>query len=448
MRRTLDLTLAVACAVSLAIAGSARVAHAQQAARIDTVNPTHADPGRVVTITGIGFGARNVRITGATAFLFFLQGTDWVDGVSSAQGVTITATATGFSAGATTANDVRPVLDIVNLPSATTALSSNIDFVVRVGVPTVQNTMQSLEPRRFGAPPLVVTATNSNAGIAELDQNGGLNGAQLQTATIAATQFQTPNNVAGGIEFDPFGTGTTVVTASIPNFLTLPAGGVTVTVSTPAVNMPVLQDMGGGLMFGAYQGTLGGSDHGGVQVHLVSSDPSRVLLGTTTTSTGAAEIDVPVVNGQTTFLFYVVGTDWVDGVSSTASVTVTGTASGFSSNSAPITYVRPALDIAGLVSTVSAASGNVHFDVRVGTPNATNTALRFLQWRRPGASPLVVTVRTATQRSPKSIRTAASTERRCRPPRLRRGSRARRSTRLEDSTSIHWASARRSSRRR
>src|ERR1043166_7750579 len=56
-------TAALMCAALFVTAVFARPAHAQQAARIDTVTPSQADAGQAVTITGIGFGARNVRIT-------------------------------------------------------------------------------------------------------------------------------------------------------------------------------------------------------------------------------------------------------------------------------------------------------------------------------------------------------------------------------------------------
>ena len=147
-----------------------------------TVHLQSSDPSRILLApNGTSLGAASLDIpvaNGATGFQFFLQGTDWVDGVSSAQPVTVTATATGFSQGTSTVSYVRPVLDILNLPTTSTALSANTDFVVRVGIPTPANTMQILQARRFGAPPLVVTVTNSNAGVAEIDQNGGLNGAQ------------------------------------------------------------------------------------------------------------------------------------------------------------------------------------------------------------------------------------------------------------------------------
>ena len=361
-----------------------------------TVRLQSNDPSRVlVALNGTSPGAASIDIvvaTGATSFMYFLQGTDWVEGESSAQGVTVTATAPGFSQGTSLVNYVRPVLDVVSLPATTTALAANTNFAVRVGVPTLANTMQTLQARRFGAAPLVVTATNSNAGVAEIDQNGGLNGAQVQTSSIVAGQSTTPFAAAGGFEFDPLGTGTTIVRASIPNFSSLPSGTVTVTVAAPTITLPPLEAIGGGLMYGAYSGTLSGSQHGGVQVHLVSSDPSRVLLAATSTSPGAAEIDIPVANGATAFTFFVVGTDWVDGVSSSATVTVTATASGFTSAGATINYIRPTLDIGNLPASLSATSLNRDFTIRVGIPNAANTGLKLFQWRRPGAADLVVTV--------------------------------------------------------
>ena len=360
-----------------------------------TVHVQSSDPSRVLlapNATTPGAASIDIAVAnGTTTFQFVVQGTDWVEGASSAQPVTVTATANGFSPASSTASYVRPVLEIVSLPSATTPLSASSDFVIRIGVPTATNTMQAAQVRRSGAPALVVTATNSNAGVAEIDQDGGINGAQSQTSSILAGQSMTPSG-AGGFEFDPFGTGTTIVRASIPNFLSLPAATVSVTVATPTMTLPLLEPIGGGLMYGAYTGTLGGSQHGGVLVHLVSSDPSRVLLAATNTSPGSAAIDIAVANGVTGFSFYVVGTDWVDGVSSAATVTVTATASGFSSAGAAITYVRPTLDIGNLPTSLSAASSNRDFTVRVGIPNAGNTGLRLFQWRRPGGSDLVVTV--------------------------------------------------------
>jgi hypothetical protein len=169
---------------------------------------------------------------GSTGFNFFVAGTDFVDGVSSPATVTITATASGFSADSSPIAYVRPTLDLANLGVTLSAGSANRAFNIRVGIPNTTNTgLRALQWRRAGASDLIVTVTNSNASVGEIDQNGGLNGAQVQTARIVAGQSSTPFNAAGGLEFDPLGAGSTVVTPTIPNFTTLPATGVTVNVT-------------------------------------------------------------------------------------------------------------------------------------------------------------------------------------------------------------------------
>lgn len=67
--------------------------------------------------------------------------------------------------------------------------------------------------------------------MAEIDPNGGGAGAQQQTTAIAAGASRSPFNAAGGLEFDPLATGSTVVSASIPGFITTTAASVSVTVN-------------------------------------------------------------------------------------------------------------------------------------------------------------------------------------------------------------------------
>ena len=360
-----------------------------------TVHLVSGDPSRVLLAASVAsIGAASVDIpvaNGANTFSYYVQGTDWVDGLSSTATVTVTASATGFASGDGPISYVRPVLDVQNLPSSTTSLSANTDFIVRVGVPTAVNTLQAAQPRRFGAPALVVTVSNSNPAVAEIDHNGGIDGVQAQTALIAAGQFMTPNDAAGGLEFDPFGVGSTTVTASIPNFTTLPAGARTVTVTGPAITMPSAFPLGGGLQHGTLQGSLGASNHGGVTVHLASSDPARVKVAANASSAGADAIDVTVANGATTFTYFVQGADWVPGTSTTATVSITASATGFGNGTGSVSYTQPGLDIINLTSPTTSLAANTDFVVRVGVPNPAGTAIQILQGRRFGAPALVVT---------------------------------------------------------
>jgi hypothetical protein len=327
---------------------------------------------------------------GQTSFSYVIQAADWVIGTSSTAPVTITAQATGFTSASGTVNYVQPALDL-NLPATTTDLSINTDFVVRVGTPGT-TAVATPQNRRAGAPPLIVTVTNSNETVAELDDNGGVNGLQEKTRNIVAGQQATPSG-AGGLEFDPLSTGTTVVTATIPGFITTAAGARTVTVVTPAISIGAnLGSLGGGLQSGSFGGTLGAAQHGGVKVHLASSDPSRVLLSPNATTAGLAEIDIDVANGQIGFSFYVQGTDWISGTSSSQAVAIGITAPGFIGDATSVTYVEPAVDLLSVPTTIGATAGNADFTVRVGLPAAFNTSVATPQARRAGAPALVVTV--------------------------------------------------------
>ena len=183
-----------------------------------------------------------------------------------------------------------------------------------------------------------------------------------------------------------------MVSASIPNFLSLPSRDRDRHRVDAGDHLARIRVNRRRADVRAYQGTLGASQHGGVQVHLVSSDPSRVLLGTTNTSSGAAEIDIPVANGSTSFTFFVVGTDWIDGVSSSATVTVTATASGFTSDGRA-DQLHPAR--AGHCEPAGESDG------RIGEPRfqrprrhstIANNRTQAPQWRRPGSADLVITI--------------------------------------------------------
>lgn len=359
-----------------------------------TVRVKSTDPTRVLvapnaTTPGTEEIAFNLA-TGQTTFTYFLQATDWVIGASTAASVKITAEATGFNTASGTVNYVQPAVDIT-LPATTTDLSVNTDFVARVGVPGT-GALAAPQNRRAGAPPLTVTITNSNETVAELDDDGGVNGLQEKTRSILAGQQNTPSG-AGGLEFDPLSTGTTVVTATIPGFITTAAGARTVTVVTPAINIgPQLGSIGGGLQIGAFGGSLAATQHGGVTVHLASSDPSRVLLSPNATTPGAESIDIAVPDGQIGFTFFVQGTDWISGTSSAQPVPIAITAPGFVGDSTSINYVQPALDLQSVPTTIGAAAANVDFTVRTGLPSAFDASLSTLQARRAGAAPLTVTV--------------------------------------------------------
>jgi hypothetical protein len=362
-----------------------------------TVHVESADPSRVLlapNATTPGGTSVDVFVAnGATLFGFYMQGTDWVSGTSSAATVTVTASASGFASGSNTVDYVQPALRLAGLPTSMTTLSANNDFLVQIGTPTAGNlNISTLEDRRAGAPALVVTVTNGDAAVAEIDPNGGGAGAQIATASIVAGANGTPNNAAGGLEIDPVGVGTTTVAASIPGFIVTTAGSATVTVGTPSITVPVQAAVGSGLQSALRTGQLGASAHGGVTVHLASSDPTRLLIAPNTSTAGAATLDVAVANGQVNFSYVLQGTDWVDGTSSAATVVVTASAPGFLDGTSTTDYQQAALRLSGLVTSTTASAANDDFIVQVGLPNAGATTVTTVQNRRAGAPALVVTV--------------------------------------------------------
>ena len=362
------------------------------------VHIASSDPSRILiapNATSLGQPAIDVHVAnGSVSFTFVLQGIDWTDGTSSAAPVTITASTTGFSDGTRTVDYVKAALEIANLGTTTTALAVNDFFGVHVSVPNSSNTaVNGSQARRFGAPALVVTVTNSNAGVAEIDLGGV--GAQLQTASIAAGQSETPGSGANALEFDPLGSGQTVVTASIPNFIATTAASATVTVNTPAITLSAPGTVAGGLQLAAVNGSLGTStQHGGVTVHLVSSDPTRVVLAPNATTVGNSDgtLDVAVANGTAGFSYVIQALDWVEGVSTPTSVSITASVTGFTSANTTVAYVQPGVTLTLLVTSISRTAANDDFQVQVGVPNSLQTGLAGAQLRRAGASPITVTV--------------------------------------------------------
>lgn len=353
--------------------------------RVESNDPSRLKVAPNATTTGAEFADVTVP-AGNSVASYVIQAEDWVPGTSTSAPVTISFTAVGYNPASDTTNYVQSAVQIINVPTASTTLSPNADFAARVGVGTSSG-LNAVQARRAGASPLTVTFTNGTASVAEIDLNGGLNGAQVQTAAIAAGSAQTPNG-PGGVEFDPLGTGTTVVTATIPGFM---AGGntATVTVSAPSVSVGAPASVGGGLQ-AAGTVVLGASQHGGVTVHLASSDATRIILAATATAIGQATLDIPVANGITAANFIVQALDW-DAGSSAATVTVTVTADGFVNASDTVTYLQPALQLVGVPASPTAGAANSDLQARVGVPATGGSYLGQLQARRAGAAALTVT---------------------------------------------------------
>src|SRR5262249_22383716 len=148
-----------------------------------------------------------------------------------------------------------------------------------------------------------------------------------------------PSSVAaGGVAVHALSTGTTTVSASIAGFLAVTLASQLVTVTTPAVTMPSPLTVGAGLQTALQTATLGAAQHGGVSVHIASSNPSVALVAPNTTTAGAASIDVAVANGVTSLSFVVQG---VETAPTPATVVITASAAGFTNGTTAVTVVQP-----------------------------------------------------------------------------------------------------------
>ena len=142
--------------------------------------------------------------------------------------------------------------------------------------------------------------------------------------------------------------------------------------------------------------SLGASEHGGVDVTVTSSDPSRVLVSRDASTVGTASATVTVPNGQTFVAYYIHG---VENVAGSSNVTVS--APGFTGGSHAVDVVPSGIEIVGLnTETTTLSADDTDWYVQVGLPCAGNTQLCTVQNIRPGAPLFVVSLALAPAQTP------------------------------------------------
>lgn len=325
-----------------------------------------------------------MNLAAGQSFLsFIVSGVDTVTSGAPA----IVASADGYTDGNGVVTVVRPSLDLIFVATSTTTATVLNQFQARIGIPNSNNTGLSQEQAlRPGAATRTVSITNSNSAVGNLFFRGS-GPVQSGTVQIAANSARSPSDTtSNGVGFLATAAGTTTLNATTPGFVVVPSATQTVTVTTPTISVNPIT-VGAGLQV-QQSGFLGAAQHGGVQVTLTSSDPSKVLLSTSATAAGSASIQVPVANNNTAFTYYVQG---VEGTTGTANVSVNA-GSQFTPTSATETVVQPAADIIFLPSSLSATAANVTFLVRLGIPDALGNSIGSEQALRGGATTVQATV--------------------------------------------------------
>jgi len=227
-----------------------------------------------------------------------------------------------------------------------------------------------------GSNPLTVTIVSSDVSVGVVKTLSVPNGSGSVTVQIQPGQSNSPTSVAaGGVAFDPVGTGTSTVSASIPGYIAQPNASRVVTVTAPPITANGTT-VGGGLQRST-SGSLGASGHGGVTVRVTSSNPTVMRIAPDASTAGAPSIDVVVADGVTFVPFYVQGMD-----GATGTVTVTLTAPGFTDG-------QPGVIISGLGTSKTVADADDAFWATIGIPSGNGVSPQAVRF---GATTLTVTM--------------------------------------------------------
>lgn len=324
-----------------------------------------------------------------TGYGFYIQG---VEG-RIADTTTISVTVPGFTSGTGTVRVWQPVIDMQGVQTAETIFDVNRAVYARVGTPTSPTgTLNTLDEVRFGGTPITVRFGLTDSTVARLIQTAP-GRADSAVAVIPVLGSNTPTTMAtGGLEFDILAAGTVVTSAASPVTRSQgTASGVSTVVTAPQITTPTL-NLGSGLQR-QVSGNVGATAHGGVTVHVVSADPAAALLSLDAVTPGTAAIDVPVLNGNSTYSFFVQG---VEGVLADTSV-ITATVPGFLTGLGAARIWQPVFDFQGVVASAGSLDADRAIYARIGTGTApTSTTLSSLDEIRAGGAPLTVTFNSST----------------------------------------------------
>jgi hypothetical protein len=319
---------------------------------------------------------------GVSSFSYIVAAEDTTTGAAS-----ISASAGGFTDAVTTATVVVPMIQLASVLATQPAFANDDAFTVQVGVPLANGSALSVaQARRAGGAPLIATVTTSNPAVAALATSTLVD--DTLTVTIAPGSASSPTSVAaGGVAVRALSPGSSTIRVTHPYITsTTTSSQVAVTVTQPTVSLNTPANVGAGLQVGV-SGSLSSGQHGGISVVVRSSNPAVLRVARLATDIATDSIIIPLANGVTGFSYFVAG---VEGA--TGAVTIDALAPNYTAAQTTGTVVTPRLDVSGLVVSRAAGGADDPFVVRVGIPNAGNTALSSLQNVRAGSSGLTVTL--------------------------------------------------------
>jgi uncharacterized repeat protein (TIGR01451 family) len=383
---------ATAVGASLAVSTGVTLGSAQHGGVTVTIQSD--TPSRVLVApdsTTAGTASITINVPDNQSFVpYYVHGLEAVTGTAN-----VTVSAPNFASGSHAVDVVPSGIEIVSLNTETTTLSTDdTDWYVQVGLPCAGNThLCTVQNVRSGGPAFVVSLALAPAQtpIAQLRSDQPVATGQTVTKPIQPGIYYTQAIVgvsSYGLTFDPLAGGQTSVTATGPaGVLTMTTTGVRpVTISGPTISVQSAVTVGAGLQLSTFA-ILGASEHGGVDVTITSSQPSRVLVSRDASTVGTASATVTVPNGQTFVTYYIHG---VENVAGSANVTVS--APGFTGGSHAADVVPIGIEILNLeADQTNLSADDTDWYAQVGLPCAGNAQLCAVQNIRPGGPPFIVT---------------------------------------------------------
>ena len=262
----------------------------------------------------------------------------WVQALASSGTAQITITAPGYLSGSATVT-LTPsgfVLNSPNGPGANFTATLGANSILTVGSVQLDasgNVLSTSQPLRGGAI-ANVTVSSGTTAIGTVSGNPAV--VQPGAATSSIVTFQ------------PKAAGTTLLSIAQPGGYSTPITGtqLTATVIAPTITLnPILagfnqQALGIGRLTQASAKPL--------NVTITSSDSTKVLLSTNPTTVGSSSIGLQLAAGATTLTFY------VQALASSGPVTLTASASGYSSGTGNVGLLGSAF----VFGTANGVAGN------------------------------------------------------------------------------------------
>lgn len=279
----------------------------------------------------------------------------YVQGLANSGTVTLTANAPGFPGGSSIVT-LTPSGFVLQGPNPTSGAFS-----------TTQGATTNIT--------VLAARLDSSMNFAEGQQlRAGVSSSVQLTSSSTAVGTVSPSQIAfnGGdqsvtVQFAALSTGSTTLTAAAPTGFSIPAQGantLAVTVS-PAGLVGVNATVGNGLETTARILLNGSAPSSGMQVNVVSDDPSHLLLSTGGTGPGSASIVVTIPGGT-----HSSGDFYVYGLSDHGTATYTASAAGFGTAKGTVTLAPSGFLVAGPVG-----PGALSFFTTSGAPPSTITVL-------------------------------------------------------------------------